>query len=82
MTATTYITADAIAGLMDLPNTAAFLSRRDALETDHGFPPPVPWARRPLKWQRAAVQKWLAVQGQPDTMTGAAGPLINLARVS
>ncbi|MET3601020.1 hypothetical protein [Martelella mangrovi] len=37
---------------------SVFLRRRDALEREYGFPPPLPLAR-PLRWQQAAVEKWL-----------------------
>ncbi len=62
------IEAGAVAECLGL-SRAVFLRRRDALERDYGFPPPLPIAR-PLRWQKAAVEKWLegyAAAGQKRT---------------
>ena len=60
MTGPSYIDAAAVAGLMELDGAAAFQRRRAELEARHGFPPPVPWSRRPMKWRASDVEAWIA----------------------
>lgn len=59
MTGPSYIDATAVAELLELPGANSFLLRRAALERI-GFPAPVPWSRRPLKWRAADVEAWIA----------------------
>jgi hypothetical protein len=59
-----FIPAAMVAQLLDLPNAEAFLYRREALE-DQGFPLPVSWSRRPLKWRTDQVAAWINRQGLP-----------------
>lgn len=44
------------------------LRKRAELEEDHGFPPPVAFAQRPLRWRADLVRGWLDRQGQPRGM--------------
>ena len=57
-----FLQADAVATLIGLPDGAAFLRRRDRLEGQAGFPPPLPTSLRPLLWHRARVEGWIAAQ--------------------
>jgi hypothetical protein len=59
-----FITSSHVAQLLDLPSAASFLARRDELE-DLGFPLPVAWSARPLKWRLELVQGWIDRQGRP-----------------
>lgn len=59
-----FITSSHVAQLLDLPSAASFLARRAELE-DQGFPLPVSWMSRPLKWRSDLVQGWIARQGYP-----------------
>lgn len=61
----TFIDAAAVAQLLGLPGPAAFLARRADLEDRHGFPIPLPWWRRPLKYRRDQVLAWRDMQGRP-----------------
>jgi hypothetical protein len=50
------------------------LDRRVDLALHHGFPMPLPHSRRPLLWDAAALDSWIAAQGaarpaQPATPT-------------
>lgn len=63
MTGRIFITSAEVAALLEYDSAAAFLSRRAELEEAHDFPPPAPLQRRPLKWRRDAVVRWLAAQG-------------------
>lgn len=60
MTGPSYIDAAAVAGLLELGAANSFLIRRADLESLHGFPRPVPWSRRPLKWRAADVEAWIS----------------------
>ncbi len=62
-----FITSAQVAQLLDLPSANAFLARRAELE-DQGFPLPVSWISRPLKWRADLVQTWIARQGHPRAM--------------
>jgi predicted DNA-binding transcriptional regulator AlpA len=62
-----FISAAEVAAMMEFTGPAGFLTRRARLEAI-GFPPPVPFVTRPLKWRRAAVQAWLdGARFAPDT---------------
>ena len=43
---------------------AALFGRRDIIRavrqwrSENGFPAPLPWSRRPLRWDAKAVQRW------------------------
>lgn len=69
MTLPAFITSSRIALLLDLPSANSFLARRDELE-DLGFPLPVAWSARPMKWRADLVQGWIARQGYPRAMGG------------
>lgn len=58
MTDQLFIEAAAVAALLEIPTASAFLLRRATLERDHGFPAPLPWCQRPLKWRREDVIRW------------------------
>lgn len=74
MPAPLFIDAAEVAAALELPDRAAFLRVRDRLESDHGFPPPLPWTRAPLKWRRADVIAWRdGLHAAPD-LTPATGP--------
>lgn len=54
-----FITAHDVADMLEFQSAAQFLTRRAALERDQGFPTPVVFCQRPLKWRRTDVQSWL-----------------------
>ena len=58
MTAPLFIDTCAVAELLGLP-PSGFLARRAGLIADHGFPQPMPYARRPLRWRRDRVLAWV-----------------------
>ncbi|WP_010137350.1 helix-turn-helix transcriptional regulator [Oceanicola sp. S124] len=49
---------------MSLPS---FNAKRDWLERDHDFPPPMPHSKRPLLWRRTAIFAWIERQGLAPT---------------
>jgi predicted DNA-binding transcriptional regulator AlpA len=53
-----YIGAGEVAALMEFHDAAQFLTRRARLEA-MGFPRPVPFCTRPMKWRAADVRAWL-----------------------
>lgn len=59
-----FITAEAVALRLGL-TPQAFLSKRLELEDHHGFPLPLPWWKRPLKYRADLVDHWIAAQGGP-----------------
>lgn len=67
MTPPVFIDAAAVAQLLDLPSGPALLARRRNLQDRHGFPAPVGFSSRPLKWRRDLVLAWLDRHGRPDT---------------
>lgn len=78
MTTPFFIDAAAVAQLIDLPDGDALLRRRQALQAQ-GFPAPLPWSARPLKWSRAAVLAWAERQSMPDL--GTAQNVVPLSRL-
>lgn len=70
----TFITAEEVAQLLELPNGNAFLRRRDELERDHDFPAPMPVPLRPMRWRASAVRGWLNAQGNAPTGAPTAPP--------
>lgn len=74
MTERIFIGAAEAAQLLELPSADAFKSRRAALERDHGFPPPVPWAASPLRWRRADVIAWRDNYYKAPDLAPALGP--------
>lgn len=64
MTLPVFITAARVAQLLDMASADAFLAQRPRLE-DQGFPLPLPWSRRPLKWRADQVRAWIDRQGLP-----------------
>lgn len=67
-----FITADAVAEMIGAASTQAFMRQRTELETEHGFPLPMPSARRPLRWRRDQVAAWIEAQGRPHNTHAAA----------
>jgi predicted DNA-binding transcriptional regulator AlpA len=67
-----FITANAVADLIGATSGDAFLRQRDRLETEHGFPLPMPTATRPLRWRREQVAAWVQAQGRPQAAQAAA----------
>ena len=61
-----FIDADDVAQLTGFSKGTAFLAARFRLETQEGFPLPMPTCRRPMKWRRDAVEAWVSEQGQPE----------------
>lgn len=59
-----FIRTPAVADLLGISVTT-LLRRRTELEEDHGFPPPVAFARHPLRWRADLVHGWLDRQGVP-----------------
>jgi hypothetical protein len=64
MTLPAFITSAQVAQLLDLPSANSFLAKRDELE-ELGFPLPVAWSSRPMKWRSDLVEGWIARQGYP-----------------
>ncbi|QPM89131.1 hypothetical protein [Pseudooceanicola algae] len=60
---TLFITSEEVASLLELSGRASFLVKRDWLERDHDFPPPMPHSLSPMLWRRSAVLAWLDRQG-------------------
>lgn len=59
-----FLTLDQVAARMALrPDTLR--RKRAGLEADHGFPRPVSWCARPLRWDAAALDAWLNRQSNP-----------------
>lgn len=81
-----FITSEEVAVLLDLPDGPAFLRRREELEDEHRFPPPMPHSRRPLLWRDDQVKAWIETQGVPAAtgfaaaMTGSNVVLLEEAR--
>lgn len=77
-----FIDAQGVADMLGLPNRAAFLSRREALEALEEFPLPMPHMRRPLLWRRSQVAAWIEAQGRyaPDVTAADVGPNVVLLR--
>jgi hypothetical protein len=73
VTAPLFIDTCAVADLLGLP-PAGFLARRAGLIADHGFPQPMPYARRPLRWRRDRVLAWIEEQGLPLAAEAALPP--------
>lgn len=58
----TYIESAEVARLLGFEGKRPglqFLARRSRLEAQ-GFPQPLSWTASPLKWDRAAVEAWIA----------------------
>lgn len=65
MTLPLLIRSDAVAQLLGLASAATFLARRDRMEQDLYFPPPMPHSDRPLLWRRDEVMAWIDRMGRP-----------------
>lgn len=61
-----FLRSDAVANMLGLPSSAAFLARRDRLEEDLYFPLPMPHSARPLLWKTAEVEAWVNSYGRPN----------------
>lgn len=64
MTAPIFIATGDVAQLLGLSD-GGFLRQRPRLEDEAGFPEPMPFARRPLRWRRDQVLAWIEGQGLP-----------------
>lgn len=73
MTPPDFIASATVADLLGLPH-AGFLARRAELIADLGFPQPMPYARRPMRWRRDMVLAWLQEQGLPRAAEAALPP--------
>lgn len=62
-----FIDAGTVAALIGLDGRGAFLRRRADLERMHGFPVPLPYGTRTLRWRRSQVMGWLEDQGRAAT---------------
>jgi len=58
----TFIDAQMVAKLCGFHDAKRFLARRAYME-QNGFPAPVHWLKRPLKWRRDQVMGWIEMQG-------------------
>jgi hypothetical protein len=63
VTAPLFVRAAEAATLLGLPDAAALLRRRAALEA-MGFPAPMPHSARPLLWRRDSVAAWAQAASQ------------------
>jgi predicted DNA-binding transcriptional regulator AlpA len=68
-----FITATEVADFLELPY-AAFLSKREELIAEHGFPEPMPFSKRPMRWRSDRVAAWVEEQGLPRAETAALPP--------
>jgi predicted DNA-binding transcriptional regulator AlpA len=70
MTAPDFLTVATVAERMGLH--ADTLKRRlKILRDEHGMPAPLPWSQRQHRWNRAAIEAWLA---RWERQAGAAPP--------
>jgi predicted DNA-binding transcriptional regulator AlpA len=68
-----FITTDKVAHLLGMA-PATFLDKRARLIRDHGFPQPMPFIQRPLRWRADRVLAWLEEQGLPRATEAALPP--------
>lgn len=59
-----FISSETVARRLGL-SPQVFLAKRRALEDSHGFPLPLPWWKRPLKYRADQVDLWIEAQGGP-----------------
>ena len=71
----------AVAQLLGL-TPDALRRRRRVLEADHGFPPPLNWSARPLRWRVDQVRAWLDRQGTtpPSPPPAPSAPILSTRR--
>jgi predicted DNA-binding transcriptional regulator AlpA len=74
-----FLDAAAVAARIGAPSPQVFLAQREELEDTEAFPPPMPTARRPLRWKAAHVDAWLkrqddAYAARLDARFGPSGP--------
>ena len=69
MDRTDFIHAEEVAKITNNSNGRAFLRIRHRLETEEGFPLPMPTSRNPLFWRREQVESWVKAQGVPMPAT-------------
>jgi predicted DNA-binding transcriptional regulator AlpA len=62
----TFWTADEVAEYLGFRCKETFLKGRDAMEALMGFPPPLPYLARPLRWRSDQIEAWLENQGTPE----------------
>lgn len=60
-----FIPARAVADLLGV-SPEHLLRKREVWAEDHGFPPPVAFIQRPLRWRADLVRAWLERQGYPE----------------
>ncbi len=69
-----FIDKDEVAQMIGLPDGRAFLRQRARLETEAGFPAPMPTTPLPRFWRRSAIAAWLETAGTtapaPGNWTG------------
>ncbi len=53
-----FITRDQVAKELGYGDPLEFSRQRHRLETEHGFPPPVPLMRQARYWRRDEVTRW------------------------
>ncbi|RWR32493.1 hypothetical protein D2T29_00405 [Sinirhodobacter populi] len=59
-----FIDANEVAARLGMA-PAVLRKRRLQLEERYGFPQPLPWALRPLKWRADQVEYWVQQHGLP-----------------
>lgn len=72
MTERKFLTAGEIAGIMGLQSAESFLARRCKLEP-LGFPKPVSWCQRPMRWRATAVHEWIEASEALEAARGNEG---------
>ena len=69
-----FIPAEDVAAMCGFATPETFLKARHGMERDLGFPAPVPWMKRPLKWRRDGVAWFLREHGLPSLEAPAVPP--------
>lgn len=70
-----FLDADQVAQMLGLSDGGAFLRRRERLQADTLFPPPLPITRRTYRWRADEVEAWLDRQGRAQPQPLPALPL-------
>lgn len=73
-----FVTAETVAQLIGFSGGPAFLRERHRLETQEGFPEPLPTCRRPMTWRRSAVAAWVDQLGTADMPPATYGNVVLL----
>lgn len=69
-----FLPSDTVAQLLGFQSVQTFLDERPRLEDGEGFPPPVKFHQRPLRWRKEHVAHWL--QRQAEDWIDAQGTLV------